>query len=174
MDILTLGIPEVSFLHRSNDMLVRPATEADRAFALGLVPRLRAFGPSALRSPEDLDGAERRALVAAFDHLAEDAVLLVAEDPLDGPLGLAYAVTQADYFTQERHGHLAIIAVAEAGEGRGAGKALLAAVEAWAVGRGHRLLTLNVFAGNDRARALYKRNGFEVDMLRYVKEVGER
>lgn len=154
-------------------MIVRDATEADRAFALGLVPRLRAFGPTALRSDEDLDGAERQALVEAFDHLAADAVLLVAEDPLDGPLGIAYGVTQADYFTREAHGHLAILAVAEAGEGRGVGKALMAAVEAWAAGRGYRLLTLNVFAGNGRARAFYERNGFAVDTLRYVKEVGK-
>jgi GNAT superfamily N-acetyltransferase len=155
-------------------MIVRDATEADRAFALGLVPRLRAFGPTALRSSEDLDGAERLALVEAFDDLAVDAVLLVAEDPLDGPLGIAYAVTQTDYFTQEAHGHLSILAVAAAGEGRGVGKALIAAVEVWAAGRGYRLLTLNVFAGNGRARALYERTGFEVDTLRYVKEVGKR
>jgi GNAT superfamily N-acetyltransferase len=154
-------------------LYVRPATEADRAFALGLVPRLRAFGPSSLRSTEDLDGAEWRALEAAFDRLSEDAVLLVAEHPEDGPLGLAYAVTQTDYFTREAHGHLAIIAVAEAGEGRGVGKALMAAVEVWAVGRGYRLLSLNVFDGNVRARALYEKDGFEVDMLRYVKELGK-
>lgn len=158
-------------MSRSNDMIVRPATEADRAFTLGLVPRLRGFGPSALRSNEDLDGAERRILEAAFDQLAEDAVLLVAEHPLDGPLGFAYAVTQTDYFTQEKHGHLAIIAVAEAGEGRGVGKALVVAVEAWAVGRGYRLLSLTVFDRNVRARALYEKNGFEVDVLRYVKEL---
>lgn len=160
-------------MSHSNDLMLRPATEADRAFALDLVPRLREFGPSTLRSPEDLDGGERRALEAAFDHLAEDAVLLVAEHPADGPLGIAYAVTQTDYFTQEAHGHLAIIAVAEAGEGRGVGRALIRAVEAWAAGRGYRLLSLNVFDGNVRARAFYERNGFEVDMLRYVKEVGK-
>jgi GNAT superfamily N-acetyltransferase len=156
----------------SDDLILRPATEADRDFALGLVPRLRAFGPSTLRSPEDLDGAERRVLGAAFDRLPEDAVLLVAEHPQDGPLGVAYAVTQTDYFTQEAHGHLAILAVAEAGEGRGVGRALMTAVEAWAVGRGYRLLTLNVFEENQRARNLYERNGFGVDMLRLIKKLG--
>jgi GNAT superfamily N-acetyltransferase len=160
-------------LNRPADLIVRPATEADRAFALSLVPRLRAFGPSSLRSEKDLDGAERRTLEAAFDHRAEDAVLLVAEHPEDGSLGFAYAVTQTDYFTREAHGHLGIIAVAEAGEGRGVGKALVAAVEAWAAGRGYRLLSLNVFDGNVRARALYEKDGFEVDMLRYVKELGK-
>jgi GNAT superfamily N-acetyltransferase len=153
------------------ESIIRPATEADRVFALGLVPRLREFGPSALRSDEDLDRAERETLEKAFDALAEDAVLLVAEDPLDGPLGVAYATTATDYFTREAHGHLAIIAVAEAGEGRGVGRALMTAVEAWAAGRGYRLLTLNVFEGNRRARALYEKNGFEVDIRRYVKEL---
>ncbi|HEX4496693.1 MAG TPA: GNAT family N-acetyltransferase, partial [Thermoanaerobaculia bacterium] len=43
--------------------------------------------------------------------------------------------------------------------------------EAWAVGRGYRLLTLNVFEENRRARALYERNGFGVDMLRLIKEL---
>ena len=80
-------------------------------------------------------------------------------------------MTQTDYFTREAHGHLAIIAVAEAGEGRGVGRALMAAVEQWAIGRGYRLLTLSVFEANTRARDLYERNGFGVDMLRLIKEL---
>jgi GNAT superfamily N-acetyltransferase len=158
----------------SNELIIRPATEADRAFALGLVPRLRSFGRVPLRSIEDLDAAERRTLGDAFDNLPADAVLLVAEHPRDGALGFAYAVTATDYFTQEAHGHLAIIAVAETGEGRGVGRALMAAVEEWAAGRGYRLLTLNVFDGNGRARDLYEKNGFGVDMLRLIKEVRDK
>jgi hypothetical protein len=49
----------------SNLTVVRAATEADRAFVLGLVPRLRAFGPPPLRPPEDLDAAERQTLERA-------------------------------------------------------------------------------------------------------------
>jgi GNAT superfamily N-acetyltransferase len=158
----------------STDLIIRPATEADRAFALGLMPRLRTFAPSGLRSTEELDAGELRTLGAAFDRLEEGTVLLVAEHPLNGPLGVAYATTLTDYFTQEAHGHLAILAVAEAGEGRGVGRALMATIEAWAVGRGYRLLTLNVFEENKRARNLYERNGFGVDMLRLIKELRER
>lgn len=160
---------------RDDQLIIRPAAEADRAFALGLVPRLRAFGRlPPLRSPEDVDAAERRALEAAFDALPEDAVLLVAEHPRHGALGIAYALTGVDYFTQEAHGHLSILIVAEAGEGRGVGRALLAAVEAWAAGRGYRLLTLSVFEENTRARAIYERNGFGIDIVRYAKELGEQ
>jgi hypothetical protein len=44
-------------MSRPSELIVRPAIEADRAFALGLVPRLRAFGPSALRSNKELRGS---------------------------------------------------------------------------------------------------------------------
>jgi GNAT superfamily N-acetyltransferase len=151
---------------------VRPAAAADRYFILGIVPRLRAFGQPPLRPPDALDGAERRALERALETPKEDAMLLVAELDGVGPAGVAYAESAVDYFTGERHGHLAIIAVAEAGEGRGVGRALLQAVEQWGTQRGYRFLTLNVFAENERARHVYERAGFAPDTIRYFKELG--
>lgn len=148
---------------------VREATLADREFILGVVPRLRAFGPPALRPIAALDRAERESLERALATPIPDALLLVAELDAIGPVGVAHAQTATDYFTRERHGHLEILAVAEAGEGRGVGRALLAAVEAWALARGYRFLTLNVFAGNERARAVYAHLGYEPDTLRYAK-----
>lgn len=150
---------------------VRLAAEADRAFVLGLVPRLRAFGPPPLRPPEALDGAERRTLERAFDELPGGAILLVGEHPAEGPLGFAYVETGTDYFTQEKHGHLAILAVDESGEGRGVASALLAAAERWAAGQGYRFMTLNVFAQNARARAAYEKAGYGPDTVRYLKEL---
>jgi GNAT superfamily N-acetyltransferase len=155
----------------ADEIHIRPATLADRDFVLGLVPRLRAFGPPPLRPAEALDDAEVRALSRAFEALPEGAVLFVAEHPREGAVGAAYAETASDYFTQEKHGHLAILMVAEAGEGKGAGRALLAAVESWSAGQGHRFLTLNVFAGNSRARAVYERAGYAQDTVRYLKEL---
>jgi GNAT superfamily N-acetyltransferase len=150
---------------------VHPATSADRDLIVGLVPRLRAFGTPPLRSDDALDGAERRALERALASPKEDATLLVAQLDREGAAGVAYAETGVDYFTGERHGHLAIIAVAEAGEGRGVGRALLSAVERWASARGYRFITLNVFAGNARARAVYERAGYAPDTVRYYKEL---
>jgi GNAT superfamily N-acetyltransferase len=150
---------------------VRAATAADRDFIVGVVPRLRAFGPSPLRPADALDRAEVETLERALADSAPDAILLVAELDGIGPAGVAYAVTATDYFTHEPHGHLSIIAVSEAGEGRGVGRALLAAVDAWATGRGYRFVTLNVFTGNQRARAVYERAGYTEDVVRYVKEL---
>ena len=62
-----------------------------------------------------------------------------------------------------------MIAVTEAAQGTGAGAALLAAAEQWARGRGYTTLTLNVFAGNERARAFYEKHGFDVETVRYTK-----
>ena len=149
---------------------VRKAVQSDHDFIVGVVPRLRAFGPAPLRPPDALDRAEREALERALASPADDAIMLVAE--LDGaPAGVAYANTATDYFTGELHGHLDVIAVAEAGEGRGVGRALLAAVEEWSAARGHRFINLNVFAGNHRARGVYERAGYWQDTIRYVKEL---
>lgn len=150
---------------------VRPATAADRDFMVGVVPRLRAFGPPPLRPADAMDRAEIEALERALDEPAPDAILLVAELDGVGPAGVALANTATDYFTHERHGHLSIIIVSEQGEGRGVGRALLDAVDRWATEQGHRFITLNVFSGNQRARTVYERAGYAEDTVRYVKEL---
>ncbi len=149
---------------------VRPARPEDHAAILSLVPRLRAFGDSPLRGPEDLDRAERETLAAA---LAEPhrGVVLVAELPDVAVAGVAFVREATDYFTREVHGHLDILAVAEAAEGRGVGRALLGAADAWVAAQGHRFLTLNVFGANSRARKLYERAGYAPHTLKYYKVV---
>lgn len=148
---------------------VRPARDDDRGFIVGLVPRLRAFGPPPLRPTDALDRAERAALERALENRRDDQLLVVAEGENGAPLGVALAEVVRDYFTDEDHAHLAIIAVAAEAEGQGAGRALLDAVEGWSRGLGHRFVTLNVFAGNARARDVYERAGYAPDTLRYVK-----
>jgi len=118
-----------------------------------------------------MDRAEVEALERALDEPAPDAILLVAELDGVGPAGVALANTATDYFTHERHGHLSIIIVSEQGEGRGVGRALLDAVDAWAAAQGYRFITLNVFSGNQRARAVYERAGYAEDTVRYLKEL---
>ena len=157
---------------RTRTPAIRPATPADRSGVLALVPRLRAFGPTPLRPAEQMDAAERRALEEAFDDPPEGSALLVAGDAGGPVLGVAYAFPSTDYFTEEAHGHLSILAVAAEAEGRGVGRALLGAVERWAKDAGYRLLTLNVFDGNERAKSVYERAGYAPDTVRYVKELG--
>jgi ribosomal protein S18 acetylase RimI-like enzyme len=56
-------------------------------------------------------------------------------------------------------------------DGRGIGGHLLAFAEEWARTHGCRFITLGVFPGNARARALYERHGYGVELLRMAKPV---
>lgn len=155
----------------ADSVRVRPASAGDRAFVLETAPRLAAFGPPEWRTPDEVVEGEARTLRAFFERPPDGAALLVAETGALGPAGFAYLETLRDYFTGEAHGHVGILAVSEHAEGRGVGSALLAAAEDWARGCGARKLTLNVFEGNRRARALYERRGFLPESLRYVRRL---
>ena len=150
---------------------IRVARSEDREAIVALVPRLRAFGEVPLYTPEQLDTGERVTLDRALDTMPEGATLLVAELDELGVVGFAYGESATDYFTKETHGHLGIIAVAESGEGKGVGRALLEAIEAWSAASGHRFLTLNAFENNSHARAFYERNGYAADTIRYFKRM---
>src|SRR5262249_12120451 len=131
--------------------------------------RLTAFGPPPWRTSREIVEGEARVLAAFFVTPPAGTSLLVAEETDGSPLGFAYLEVLRDYFLGEEHGHIGILAVAEKAEGRGAGRALLDAAERWAEERGYRRLTLNVFEGNARARAVYAHRGYRPESLRYVK-----
>jgi GNAT superfamily N-acetyltransferase len=124
-----------------------------------------------LYTAEQLDDGERVTLERALETMPEGATLLVAELDELGVAGFAYAHSDSDYFTNETHAHLGIIAVAESGEGKGVGRALLESIEAWSAASGHRFLTLNAFVTNAHARSFYERAGYVVDTVRYYKKM---
>ena len=151
---------------------VRPARPEDRDFVLATAVELVAFGPPEWRTPEEIVEGEARALRAFFDAAPAGSALLLAEE--DGRrLGFAYLETLRDYFLEEEHGHIGILAVTKEAQGRGAGGALLDTAESWARSRGHRRLTLHVFERNVRARAVYDHRGYQAESLKYVKLLGE-
>jgi GNAT superfamily N-acetyltransferase len=147
---------------------VRDGGAADRDFVIATARRFAAFGPPPWRSPLEIVGGEVRCLDDFFDGHLRGRALVVAEDE-SGPLGFAFLEPGVDYFTGDAHGHIGMIAVTEAAEGRGAGAALMRAAEDWARANGYSRLTLNVFEGNARARAVYEKFGYQVETIRYVK-----
>jgi GNAT superfamily N-acetyltransferase len=155
------------------DIRIRNARRSDLKAVVALIPRLRSFGDQWLRPSDSLDRAESDAIANAITSLPEGAVVFVAESAVvqGGVAGFAYAESSVDYFTREKHGHLAIIAVHADAEGSGIGRKLLHAVEDWAMARGYRFITLNVFAENERARRVYERAGYSQDTIRYAKEI---
>jgi GNAT superfamily N-acetyltransferase len=148
---------------------VRPARAEDRDFIIGLAPRLTdGFPLPPWRTPEEVARTEAATLDLALTVLPDGNALLIAESPGGERAGLIYLERLFDYFRRP-HGHVGILAVAADAEGRGVGRALMDAAEAWA--REHKLemLSLNVFAANERARRVYERLGYTPETLRYVK-----
>lgn len=151
-----------------NDLLIRLANADDDDFILGLVGRFVEFElPPWRRRGECAAGI--RADVAR--HLAEQppgSHMFVAED--DGArVAFLHLQTVPDWFTNVQNCHISDLAVAPGCDGRGVGRALLGFAERWAREHHCRHLTLAVFPGNERARALYERNGFGLDLLRMAK-----
>ena len=102
------------------------------------------------------------------------STMLVAEDASGTAVGFVWLKTERDYFSDLATGHVIDIAVTREGEGRGVGRALLEAAERWAEHAGYPWLTLHVFAGNDRARRLYEKSGYEVEWTRMLKRLGSQ
>lgn len=154
----------------SSGIRIRPAVRLDRDWVLLLAPRLHEFGPPPFRDVSTMDAAVAREIQAGFDRPGPETAILVAEDS-GSPAGFVFLVTDRDYFTGEAHGHISDLVVSPEAEGRGVGRALLAASEEWASGRGYRFLTLNVFEENRRARTLYEKAGYTPEMTKFVKEL---
>lgn len=154
-------------------VVFRRATAADRPFLLAQTARLAAFPIPAWRTAAQIDRADHPILDAALASDPEDALILVAEAPAGEPAGYVFLTTKRDYFTGEPHAHVEILVVTPEAEGRGLGPALMERAERWAGERGYRQITLNVFDGNQRARHLYHRLGFEPELIRYRKGLAE-
>lgn len=149
-------------------LLIRLA-DNDDDFIVGLLPRLVDFPlPSWRRQRECLDGIGKD-LAAHLDEASSGHFLFVAEDAGGERVGFIELQKTRDFFTGKSNCHINNIAVAAACERRGVGRALLEHAERWAREHGCALMTLAVFPGNERARALYEACGYGADLLRLAK-----
>jgi GNAT superfamily N-acetyltransferase len=151
---------------------VRPATDADREFIVSLIPRLVEFGPPPWHDAAEMTRVDEEIVERNLRGRTPGTAVFVAEDAGGRAVGFIHLVTRVDYYTGEEHGHVSDLIVAREGEGRGVGGALMEAGEAWARGRGYRLLTLHVYARNARARKVYEKLGYAEEFIRCTKLLG--
>lgn len=154
-------------------VLIREAGPSDRSAILELVSRVSEFGPPAWRDGAQVQAHDRAVLDSALGSTAEDVLILVATAGAD-VVGFAHITTVKDYYTQKANAHVADIAVASQWAGQGIGTRLLDRAEAWAIARGDDWLSLSVFPQNAHAVRLYERYGFEPDIARYLKPLGQK
>src|SRR2546425_2426338 len=166
-----LSIP-VDLMRRRNlgmsQISIRPAIASDHAAVLALADRLPAFGPTT-RPASEIADRERAALATALSQPVAGSAILVAEQPSRSVVGVILLESRRDYFTNEAHGHVAILAVAREAEGQGIGRALLQAGEYWARANRYSKLTLAVFKDNERAKQVYERQGWRSELETWYK-----
>jgi GNAT superfamily N-acetyltransferase len=151
---------------------IRPARPADETILLGMLDRLAEFPVPHWRTARQIADADLRILRHALHEPDPATSVLVAEEPPGSVAGFVFTTTRQDYFTGLAHAHVEVITVRESAQGRGIARALMEAAEAWARSRGHGHVTLNVFAANTRARAVYERLGYQPETLHYIKPLG--
>lgn len=141
---------------------LRRARIDDLAFIAQLVPRLagRQFSPTYYTTEQLVDGTIL-ALRSALERANDDDLFVIACDE-GREVGFLWATTKQDYFTAEAHGYIEEVAVAD--DGLGIGTLLIQFAEVWARNRGHRYISLSVRPGNERARDLYIRRGYALDV----------
>lgn len=148
---------------------IRRAILADEDAIFALVPRLVAFGPPAWRDPAAMSVTDRKVIGTALRSSGEDPIVLVAILDRNIVAGFLHLHSEIDYYTERRNGHVADLVVAEAYEGRGIGRQLLAQAEAWSRAQRFEWLTVSVFRENARAARTYEQVGFKQDRVRLLK-----
>lgn len=154
---------------RGKGIGIRKADTSDADFILALVPRFVDFELPQGRPKRETLSAIRTDIERALNEAPPSDHFFIAEDANSVRTGFLHLQVQRDFFSGARACHVSDLAVAPGHDGHGIGHNLLDYAQAWAKANRCQLLTLSVFPGNVRARALYERFGFNDDLLRMAK-----
>jgi ribosomal protein S18 acetylase RimI-like enzyme len=152
-------------MSRRRDIQIRPFREDDRAFYKAIMPRFvpaqvpPTRDPVALARYLDQHAAGERAYPA-------DTELFIAVDSAGQSVGLIAIRPDREHFSGQAQAYIELLAVTEAAEGTGVGRALMAHADRSASERGLAQITLDVFATNSGAIAFYQRAGYQPDSIR--------
>jgi RimJ/RimL family protein N-acetyltransferase len=140
---------------------IRTVRESDAAALLALrlaldeeTPFMMLEAGERTTSVEDTRSAIRAVL--ARDH----AIILVAED---GEQLVGLVTASGGEFRRNRATAYVVAGVRQGWAGQGVGRQLFVALDGWARGAGIHRLELTVMTHNERAIALYRRMGFEIE-----------
>ncbi len=148
---------------------IRPAKPTDEAVLFALLPELASFPLPPRRMAEDLwsgDAALARKILA---HKASASFLDVAVTNADEVVGLVMVSLRPELLSEAPSAHLEAIVVHPAHRGLGLGRHLMQHCEHRVRGLGATSMTLHVFDRNERAKRLYRAEGFDLEIIRAVK-----
>jgi ribosomal protein S18 acetylase RimI-like enzyme len=146
-------------------VVIRPFVPSDRDAVLALAPRLT-IGVARWRDPAAVATAVRGWLEASTEP-SQRGLALVAV--VEGRITGFISAEASRHFAGEADAYIGELVVDERAEGQGIATRLVHAAERWAVANGHRCITLNTGAANERARHLYRHLGFEEEDVKLTR-----
>ena len=149
---------------------IRAAGEADARFVARFVSSPLEFASPAWNDTEALGPGFAEALASAVRAQDPRSTVLIAQSADGTRLGFISLRVRDDVTGVER-GHVADLAVVQDARRMGVGSALMRAGEAWARERGFPVLSLDLWATNERARAFYQALGYSAESLSLFKRL---
>jgi ribosomal protein S18 acetylase RimI-like enzyme len=157
---------------RARAIELRPAEPGDVPFITGLAGRLADVSRLPWVPHQSIDRFAASGCQQAAAAIGQQAhTVLIATDGAGEQLGFVHACLDRSAFTGEAVGYVSEVAVTADAAGSGAGRRLMMAAENWARQQGCALMTLEVFASNTIARAIYERLGYREQTLKLAKQL---
>jgi ribosomal protein S18 acetylase RimI-like enzyme len=151
----------------TQNIIIRPATDADREAILALGPRL-AVGVAPWRDQSEALAAGGRWLEDSLAAAARGEGAAFVGSVADEVLGVI-GIRPSRHFTGENDGYIGELVVAENASRQGIGQALIDVADTWARDHGLANLTLHTGAYNTGARAFYAALGFTEEEVRLTR-----
>ena len=151
------------------DLQIRPATPADAPAILALMPQLADFDIPSRRAPEQLWQGDAKLLRKVLAGGAPTSFVDVLVTASESVIGMVMLTLRPELLSGAPSAHLEAIVVHPDHRRRGLGKRLMAHSEARVQALGAASLTLHVFNRNERAKAMYVGEGYDLELVRAVK-----
>ena len=147
----------------------RPARLEDKEELLSLFPELADFDLPIQRVAKHLWSGDAQMLCTVLEEKSVVTFADVAVETNGEILGVIMVTLREELLSHAPSAHLETIIVAPRARGNGLASRLLERAEQRAFELGAQSLTLHVFANNVRARSLYRKHGYEEELLRCIK-----
>jgi hypothetical protein len=125
-----------NYLPSRDAISARAVQKADEAALALMAPRLVAMGLPRWRDPRKALAIGIEAIGCCLAAPREDAVLFVAEDLTESPLGFIHVLVTRHYLTRKRCAQVASILVVNGRLASATGRALFDTAKEWACARG--------------------------------------
>ena len=150
----------------------RPAQLNDKEELLSLFPELADFELPIQRVAKHLWEGDAELLCSILEEKSTVTFADVAINKSGSILGVIMVTLREELLSHAPSAHLETIIVAPHARGNGLGSQLLKRAEKKVLDMGAKSLTLHVFSNNIRARSLYKKHGYDEELLRCIKWLG--